>query len=219
MDKQKQDIAIKALDFIRPGMSLGIGTGSTVDFFIQAIIDAKIRPKTIICSSKASQKQLEKHNVYVEDINNVREIDIYVDGADQINSIGQMIKGGGGAHTLEKLCASLAKQIICIAHYEKTQGYFGRFPIAIEVIPAARSFVARQIVHLGGTPKLRENQLTDNNNYIIDAHNINMNKPILIETKINSITGVLENGVFSINPANILITTSEDGSIILKNFN
>lgn len=207
MDKEalKKSAAIKALDFIEPGMVIGVGTGSTVNYFIEALKSVKGKIDAAVASSVETEKRLKALSIPVVDLNSAGELPIYVDGADEINPAKQMIKGGGGALTREKIIAAVAKKFICIADSSKQVDLLGRFPVPIEVIPMARSYVARQLVKLGGDPIYREGFVTDNGNVILDVHNLKILNPIEWEEKLNNIVGIVTNGIFARRAADILL--------------
>ena len=208
-EDMKKAAALAALDFIKDDMIVGIGTGSTVNYFIDALVDFKQRIEGVVASSQASVKRLQKHGFSVFDLNTVSEISIYIDGADEINSDLQMIKGGGGALTGEKIIASMADKFICIADQNKKVEILGEFPIAIEVIPMARSLVAREIVKLEGNPVYREGFVSDYGNVILDVYNMQILEPMKLEGILNNIEGVVTNGIFSKRPADILLLGTE----------
>jgi ribose 5-phosphate isomerase A len=207
MDKEalKKSAALAALDYIEPGIVLGVGTGSTVNYFIDGLKSVKNKIEATVASSIASEKRLKALSIPVIDLNSVSELLLYVDGADEINPFKQMIKGGGGALTREKIVAANARKIICIADQKKQVDLLGTFPVAIEVIPMARSFVARQIVKLGGDPVYRQGFVTDNGNVILDVYNLKILNPVELEEKLNNIVGTVANGIFAIRPADKIL--------------
>lgn len=209
-DRAKQQAAEAALDYIKPGMIVGVGTGSTVNFFIDALATMKLDIEGAVSSSEESTARLKKHGIAVFDLNGVSDLPVYVDGADEVNRHKQMIKGGGGALTREKIVAAVATSFICIADNSKLVTALGDFPLPVEVIPMARSYVARQIVKLGGDPVLRENFTTDNGNIILDVYNLNIGRPIELEEKLNQITGVVCNGLFAARSADIVLLSDGD---------
>lgn len=213
-DQAKKMAAQAALEYIQPGMIVGVGTGSTVDYFIEALATMKHDIDGVVSSSDASTAKLKAHGIAVYDLNGVPELPVYVDGADEINRHKQMIKGGGGALTREKIIAAVAQTFVCIADESKFVTALGDFPLPVEVIPMARSYVARQIVRLGGDPVLREDFTTDNGNIILDIYNLNINKPIEFEATLNQITGVVTNGLFADRSADIALIS--DGQSIRK---
>jgi ribose 5-phosphate isomerase A len=192
-------------------MIVGVGTGSTVKYFIEALASIKGKLKACVSSSEASTQMLKTLHIPVLDLNSVGEIDIYIDGADEVTSHKQMIKGGGAALTREKILAAASKQFICIADDKKLVDVLGKFPLPIEVIPMARSYVARELVKLGGNPIYREGVVTDNGNVILDVHNLNIMEPVKLETEINQIAGVVCNGIFARRPADKVIIGSSQG--------
>ena len=196
-DSEKKQAAIKALDFIKDDMMVGVGTGSTVNFFIDALANIKHRIKACVASSIQTEERLKKLAIPMAELNSCASLDIYVDGADEVNHHHQMIKGGGGALTREKIVAATSQQFICIADPSKLVKTLGAFPLAIEVLPMARSFVGREMVKLGGSPEYREGFVTDNGNIILDVYGLNFDKPMALETTINDIPGVVCSGLFS----------------------
>lgn len=215
-DDMKKAAAIKALDYIKADTIVGVGTGSTVNHFIDALAGIKDKIIGAVSSSEGSTERLKAHGIEVFDLNHVDGIDVYVDGADEINPHMHMIKGGGAALTREKIVAAVAKTFVCIADDTKQVSVLGRFPLPVEVIPMARSYVARELVKLGGDPAYREGVVTDNGNVIIDVHNLEIIDPKALENSINSIVGVVTNGLFANRAANVLIIGSADGAKIIK---
>lgn len=210
-DNAKKMAAEAALEYVKPGMIVGVGTGSTVNYFIDALASMKHDIEGAVSSSEASTQRLKQHGIAVFDLNGVPELPIYVDGADEVNRHKQMIKGGGGALTREKIVAAVAETFICIADESKFVTALGDFPLPVEVIPMARSYVARQIVRkIGGDPILRDDFTTDNGNVILDVYNLNIGKPIELEHKLNQITGVVTNGLFADRSADVVLLS--DGS-------
>lgn len=210
-DTAKAAAAEAALAYIRPGSIVGVGTGSTVNFFIEQLATLKHDIEGTVASSEATAALLKHHQIPVFDLNGAGEVDLYVDGADEINRHLQMIKGGGGALTREKIVAAVADTVVCIADSSKLVTALGAFPLPLEVIPMARSYVAREIVKLGGDPSWREGVVTDNGNYILDIHHINMDQPIELERRLNQIVGVVTNGLFADRPADLaLISDGQD---------
>lgn len=207
----KQQAANAALQYIKEDTIVGIGSGSTSNFFIEALGKAKISIRGAIASSTMTERRLQEQGIEILELNTVDDIPFYVDGADEINANLQMIKGGGGALTREKIIAAVAKKFICIADQTKKVGMLGTFPLPIEVIPMARSFVARQIVKLGGAPVYREGFVTDNGNVILDIWNLQIIEPIKLEQILNNITGVVTNGLFAARPADILLLGTDSG--------
>lgn len=207
----KQAAAEAALAFVEEGTIVGIGTGSTANFFIDALAGMKDRIKGAVASSEASAERLRSHGIEVFDLNNVSDIPVYVDGADEVNQHREMIKGGGGALTREKIVAAVARQFICIVDDTKVVKRLGAFPLPVEVIPMARSYVARKLAGLGGQPVLREGFVTDNGNVIIDVRNLEIDRPIKLEEDINNLVGVVTNGLFARRPADVVLVGGKHG--------
>ncbi len=206
----KRMAAEAALKYVKDGV-VGVGTGSTVNHFIDLLATAKHRIDGAVSSSDASTERLKSHGIQVVDLNAADELDIYVDGADESNHQLELIKGGGGALTREKIITAASKQFICIADESKLVKMLGSFPLPVEVIPMARSLVARELVRLGGTPIWREGFISDNGNIILDVHNLEIMQPISLEQKINNITGVVTVGLFAQRPADLLILGTANG--------
>ncbi|WP_194757132.1 ribose-5-phosphate isomerase RpiA [Aliidiomarina indica] len=204
-DHAKRLAAEAAIAYVKPGTVVGVGTGSTVNFFIDALAALKQDIDGAVSSSEASTARLKSHGIPVYDLNGVSDIAVYVDGADEINRHLQMIKGGGGALTREKIVAAVATSFICIADTSKEVDVLGAFPLPVEVIPMARSYVAREIVKLGGDPVYRDGVTTDNGNIILDVYNLNIEEPIALEAKLNQITGVVTNGLFAARGADVAL--------------
>jgi len=214
--EMKKIAAQAALQFVKPEMIVGVGSGSTVNCFIEALGELKDQIQGAVAASKASEELLRKQGIEVFSANDVSSLDIYVDGADEINPQKMMIKGGGAALTREKIVAALAKNFICIVDSSKQVDVLGStFPLPIEVIPMARSQVARQLVALGGAPEYREGVVTDNGNIILDVHNFAIMNPVEMEKELNNIAGVVTNGVFALRPANTVIVGTPDGAKII----
>ena len=214
--EMKKIAAQAALQFVKPEMIVGVGSGSTVNCFIEALGSMKDEIKGAVAASKNSEELLKKHGIEVFSANDVASLDIYVDGADEINPQKMMIKGGGAALTREKIVAALAKNFICIVDSSKQVDVLGStFPLPIEVIPMARSQVARKLVTLGGAPEYREGVVTDNGNIILDVHNFAIMNPVEMEKELNNIAGVVTNGVFALRPANTVIIGTPDGAKII----
>lgn len=206
MSHEKKQAAQAALEYVKSDMIIGVGTGSTVDHFIEALGSVKGKITGAIASSKATEDKLKAKGIPLEDLNAVGEIDLYVDSADEVNHHFQLLKGGGGALTREKILASASQQFVCIVHEDKQVGVLGEHaPVVIEVIPMARSLVARQVVKLGGDPVYRENFVTDNGNIILDVYNLQLLNPLSMERQLKLIPGVVCNGIFAQHPADILI--------------
>jgi ribose 5-phosphate isomerase A len=210
-DQHKQAAAEAALEYINRGDIVGVGTGSTVNFFIDALAKRKDDIDGAVSSSEASTERLQEHGIRVLDLNDTGDIPIYVDGADEANDHLQLIKGGGGALTREKIVAAAARRFICIADDSKLVDILGQFPLPVEVIPMARSFVARQLVKLGGKPELRLGFTTDNGNLILDVRGLSIAEPITLERAINDIPGVVTNGIFALNRADVLLLGNSGG--------
>ena len=214
--EMKKIAAQAALQFVKPEMIVGVGSGSTVNCFIEALGSMKDEIQGAVAASKNSEELLKKHGIEVFSANDVAGLDIYVDGADEINPQKMMIKGGGAALTREKIVAALAKNFICIVDSSKQVDVLGStFPLPIEVIPMARSQVARKLVTLGGAPEYREGVVTDNGNIILDVHNFAIMNPVEMEKELNNIAGVVTNGVFALRPANTVIIGTPDGAKII----
>ena len=192
-------------------MSLGVGTGSTVNFFIDALAEKAGHLETVVSSSEASTERLQNLGIEVSDLASAGDLDLYVDGADEATKHLHLIKGGGGALTREKIIAGASRRFICIIDDTKLVGTLGKFPLPVEVIPMARSFVARQLVKAGGQPIWRENFLTDNGNHILDVHNLKIPNPLEVENSLNQIPGVVTIGLFAQRGADVLLVSTDDG--------
>lgn len=210
-DELKQAVARAAIEYVEPGTIIGVGTGSTANFFIDELATIKGKIDGTVASSVASADRLKGHGIEVLDLNSVDKISVYVDGADESNNQLHLVKGGGGALTREKIVAANADKFVCIADESKLVNYLGKFPLPIEVIPMARSYVAREIVKLGGEPVLRESFTTDNGNVILDVHNWEIMEPVKLEQQLNNLTGVVTNGLFAMRPADVLLLGTENG--------
>ncbi len=210
-DEMKQAVAKAAIEHVVKGTIIGIGTGSTANFFIDELATIKHQIDGTVASSEASAERLRGHGIEVMDLNSVSEISVYIDGADESNKHLHLIKGGGGALTREKIVAAVSKKFVCIADESKLVDIMGTFPLPVEVIPMARSYVAREIAKLGGQPVLREGFTTDNGNVILDVHNLEIMEPVKLEETLNHITGVVTNGLFAIRPADVLLLGTPDG--------
>ncbi len=211
----KQAVAKAAIEHVVPGTIIGVGTGSTANFFIDELAKIKGKIDGTVASSVASADRLKAHGIEVFDLNSVNEISVYIDGADESNRHLHLIKGGGGALTREKIVAAASKKFVCIADESKLVDIMGKFPLPVEVIPMARSYVAREIVKLGGEPVLRDNFTTDNGNVILDVHNLEIMNPVQLEEKLNHLTGVVTNGLFAIRPADILLLGTPTGVTVI----
>ncbi|ARB92885.1 ribose-5-phosphate isomerase RpiA [Legionella longbeachae] len=216
MSDLKIKAAKAALDFIEDDTIVGVGTGSTVNYFIKELATIKHKIDACVASSKATEALLRQEGIPVIDLNSVQDLPVYIDGADEVTEHGEMIKGGGGALTGEKIVAQLAQKFICIADDSKQVRHLGGFPVAVEVLPMARSMVARELVKLGGDPEYREGFVTDNGNIILDVFNFTINEPMDLEERINRITGVVENGIFAHRIADVILLGSQDGVKRLK---
>ena len=210
-DEMKQAVAKAAIEHVVPGTIIGIGTGSTANFFIDELAKIKGKIDGAVASSEASAERLKGHGIEVHDLNNVDGLSVYVDGADESNKYLHLIKGGGGALTREKIVAAASKKFVCIADESKLVDIMGKFPLPVEVIPMARSYVAREIVKLGGEPVLRSGFTTDNGNVILDVHNLEIMNPVELEKQLDHVTGVVTNGLFAIRPADVLLLGTQNG--------
>lgn len=210
-DDMKQAAARAALDYIELGMVIGVGTGSTANHFIDALAGIKGKIDGAVASSEASAERLKRHRITVLKLNETGDLPLYVDGADEATKHLHLIKGGGGALTREKIVAQASEQFICIADESKLVDVLGAFPLPVEVIPMARSLVARRIVKLGGEPALRHGFTTDNGNIILDVHNLRILNPVELEESLNHIPGVVTNGLFARRPADVLILGTAEG--------
>lgn len=210
-DELKQLAAEQALDYIVEDEIVGVGTGSTVNFFIDALAKIKHKIAGAVSSSEASTERLKQHGIPVYELTSIDRLPVYVDGADESNHLLQLIKGGGAALTREKIVAAVAEKFICIADESKLVKKLGAFPLPVEVIPMARSHVARELVKLGGDPVYREGVVTDNGNHILDVHNLDILEPIALEQKVNQIVGVVTNGLFAARGADVLLLATKDG--------
>ena len=211
-DEMKQAVAKAAIEYVEAGTIVGVGTGSTANFFIDELATIKHKIEGTVASSEASAERLRGHGIEVLDLNSVSKIAVYVDGADESNKHLHLIKGGGGALTREKIVAAASDKFVCIADESKLVDVMGKFPLPVEVIPMARSLVAREIIkQIGGEPVLREGFTTDNGNIILDVHNLEIMEPTKMEQILNNITGVVTNGLFAIKPADVLLLGTPDG--------
>jgi ribose 5-phosphate isomerase A len=210
-DELKQQVAREALKYVVEDAVVGVGSGSTVNFFIDALATMKGRIDGAVAASEASAERLKKHGIRVFDLNSVNELPVYVDGADEITEGLYMIKGGGGALTREKIVAAVAKRFVCICDASKLVPVLGKFPLPVEVIPMARSLVGRELLKLGGHPVLRENFKTDNGNVILDCHGLTILDPPKLEAELNNIAGVVTNGLFARRGADVLLLGSPSG--------
>jgi len=210
-DALKHAVAEAALAHVRDGEVLGVGTGSTANFFIDGLKPIRHKVKAAVASSEATKLRLEAIGIEVVSLNDVDHIGVYVDGADEINAALEMIKGGGGALTREKIVAALADTFVCIADDSKWVSQLGTFPLPIEVIPMARSMIARELVKLGGSPVYRNGFVTDNGNVILDTYGLDIRNPVELETHLNNLVGVVCNGLFARRPADVLLLGGSAG--------
>ncbi len=215
-DELKKKVAEAALEYAKGISILGIGTGSTVNHFIDLLADMKGEIEGAVSSSEGSTARLKKMGIPVLDLNAAGELDLYIDGADEVNANFHMIKGGGGALTREKIIAGASRKFLCIADESKYVPVLGKFPLPVEVIPMARSYVAREMVKLGGQPQWREGYITDNGNQILDVHNLEILDPPELERTINNIPGVVTVGIFALRPADVVLLGSLEGIRTLK---
>lgn len=210
-DQRKQAAAKAALKYVEADTVIGIGTGSTVNYFIDALAAEGPRVRAAVSSSNASTARLEAAGIEVISLNECNDLDLYVDGADEANPLGELIKGGGGALTREKIVAAAARRFVCIIDNSKQVEVLGQFPLPVEVIPMARSLVARRIAALGGRPTLRQGVTTDNGNVILDIHDLKIREPIKLEHALNQLAGCVCNGLFAERGADVLIVAGPDG--------
>ena len=210
---QKKQVAEAALKWVKPDAIIGVGTGSTVNFFIDALATSRIRVEAAVSSSIATTNRLKQAGVEVRDLNEVGTLDVYIDGADEFDAHRRLIKGGGGALTREKIVAGASRKFICIVDASKKVGVLGKFPLPIEVIPMARSFIARQLVAMGGQPELRQGFTTDNGNQILDVHNMDLVDPAAVEQRINNMPGVVCCGLFALRPADVVLMAGASGVV------
>jgi len=210
-DELKRLVGEAALDHVRPDSIIGVGTGSTVNCFIDSLLRSGIRVEAAVSSSEATTRLLEAGGIRVMDLNQTGGLDVYIDGADEFDAHRRLIKGGGGALTREKIVAAASRKFVCIADLSKQVKVLGAFPLPLEVIPLARSLVARKMVALGGQPEWREGFTTDNGNWILDIHNLDLVDPVSMETTINNLAGVVTCGLFAQRPADLVLIATEDG--------
>ena len=214
---QKKLVAGKAsLDYIENDIVLGVGTGSTVNHLIDALPSVRDKIQAVVSSSNASTALLEERGFEISMLNAVGDVDLYIDGADEATKHLQLIKGGGGALTREKILAGASRRFVCIIDDSKQVGMLGAFPLPIEVIPMAQSYIARQLVKMGGQPIWRENFVTDNGNHILDVHNLSITNPVEMETRINQIPGIVTVGLFAHRPADVLIVGDDEGVRVIE---
>jgi len=207
----KREVAAAALEFVAPDSVLGVGTGSTVNCFIDALAASGLRLEAAVSSSEATTGLLRGIGVEVVDLNQTGGLDLYVDGADEFDAHRRLTKGGGGALTREKIVAGASRKFVCIADETKKVSVLGAFPLPVEVIPMARSLIARKLVALGGQPEWREGFVTDNGNFILDVHNLDLVDPVRMETSINNLPGVVTNGLFAVRPADVVLCATSNG--------
>jgi len=215
-DLRKQQAAAAAIEYVRPGTVIGVGTGSTVNFFIDGLARMPERVAGAVSSSEASTRRLAAHGIPVLDLNETGDLDLYVDGADEATRQLHLIKGGGAALTREKIVAGASRRFVCIVDDVKLVERLGRFPLPVEVIPMAREFVARQVARLGGRPAWREQVVTDNGNHILDVHGLEIADPVALESALNQIPGIVTVGLFAIRPADLLLVGTASGVVTLS---
>ncbi|MBN1239843.1 MAG: ribose-5-phosphate isomerase RpiA [Gammaproteobacteria bacterium] len=215
-DEQKRRAAVAALGYIKDGITLGVGTGSTVDLFIDELPAHAHRLTSVVSSSNRSTEKLERLGIEVVSLSEVGDIDLYVDGADEATKHLHLIKGGGGALTREKVLAGASRRFVCIVDSSKLVGHLGAFPLPVEVVPMARSFVARQMIRAGGQPIWRQDFVTDNGNEILDVHNLRIANPVEMETRFNQIPGVVTVGIFAHRSADVLLVGDDTGVRVLE---
>lgn len=210
-NEKKKAVAQAAIKYVEQDSIVGVGTGSTVNFFIDALGDIKNKIEGAVSSSEASTQRLKALGIEVFELNEVSNLSVYIDGADEVTEHKHMIKGGGAALTREKIVAGAAKTFVCIVDESKCVPVLGKFPLPVEVIPMSRSFVARELVKLGGDPEYRQGVITDNGNVILDVHNLDIVNPRELEQKINNIPGVVTNGIFALRGADIVLSATDTG--------
>ena len=210
-DEQKRLVAREALRYVVEDAWLGVGSGSTANLFIDALAKSRLRIKGAVASSVETAERLKSHGIDVDELNNVADIPVYIDGADEVTPSGAMIKGGGGALTREKIVAAVARKFVCIADASKKVDVLGRFPLPVEVIPMARSYVARELVKLGGHPAWRMGFTTDNGNVILDVEGLAISDPVAMEDRINALAGVVTVGLFARRGADVILLGGSDG--------
>lgn len=215
-DELKQAVAEAALDHVVEGRIVGVGTGSTARLFIEALAGIKDRIAGAVASSEDTRRRLEGHGIRVFDLNDITDLPVYIDGADEINAEMHMIKGGGGALTREKIVSAVAQKFVCIVDGSKYVEVLGKFPLPVEIIPMARAQVTRELIDLGGRPVLREGFVTDNGNLILDVHGLQILDPVDLESRLDHIAGVVTNGLFARRPANVCLMGTDKGVITLS---
>ena len=216
-NQEKQNAALASLDYIQYECILGVGSGSTVTSLIQNLKKVEHNIKTLVSSSEDTTHKLKQAGFVVDELSNVGSPDLYIDGADEVTHNFYMIKGGGGALTREKILTAASRKIICIVDSSKIVDILGKYPLPIEVIPMAKSYISREIIRLGGQPELRHNFVTDNGNFILDVHNLTIVDPPQLEKQINNIAGVVTNGIFAIRPADVVLIGQSNGVLTLEN--
>ena len=214
-DELKQAVAEAALDHVVEGRIVGVGTGSTARLFIEALAGIKHKIAGAVASSEDTRRRLEGHGIRVFDLNDITDLPVYIDGADEINAEMHMIKGGGGALTREKIVSAVAQKFVCIVDGSKYVDVLGKFPLPVEIIPMARAQVTRELIELGGRPVLREGFVTDNGNLILDVHGLQILDPVDLESRLDHLAGVVTNGLFARRPANVCLMGTEKGVITL----
>lgn len=212
---QKERVAAAALARVRDDSVLGVGSGSTVDCFVDALAASGKRIEAAVSASEATTARLRSHGITVQELNETGTLDLYIDGADEFDPHRRLIKGGGGALTREKVIAAASRQFVCIVDASKRVGVLGKYPLPIEVIPMARSYVARQLVAIGGQPELRHGFVTDNGNVILDVHNMDLVDPVDVERRLNNLAGVVTCGLFALRSADVVLMASESGVVEL----
>lgn len=213
-EQMKQTVARAAVKYVTDDSVIGVGTGSTANHFIDALAESQIPVRAAVASSEATAEKLKAAGFLLEDLNSAGTLSLYIDGTDEVNEHLHLIKGGGGALTREKIVAAASTQFVCIADASKQVSTLGKFPLPVEVIPMARSYVAREIVKLGGDPELRDRFTTDNGNVILDIHNMEISDPVAMEQQINALAGVVCCGLFAARPADVMLLGQSDGSVI-----
>lgn len=213
MDKEalKKAVAEAALGYVQAGTIVGVGTGSTANYFIDALASIKNEIRGAVASSEASAERLKAHGIRLFSLNEVDQMPVYVDGADEVNLHREMIKGGGGALTREKIVAAVAEKFVCIVDRSKQVKMLGQFPLPVEVIPMARAYVGRRLTAMGGRPQYREGFVTDNGNFILDVYNLDISRPIKLEEQLNNIVGIVTNGLFARRPADVVLMGTSRG--------
>ena len=210
-DQMKRQVAAAAVEYVEDGSILGVGTGSTVNCFIDALAASRIRLEAAVSSSEATRERLRGHGIRVVDLNEAGGLDLYVDGADEFDRHRRLIKGGGGALTREKIVAAASRRFVCIVDESKRVGVLGKFPLPVEVIPMARSLIGRQLTGMGGQPEWRQGFTTDNGNWILDVHNLDLLDPVAVESRINNMPGVVTCGLFAQRPADLVLIAGKRG--------